>query len=102
MKVVKCLNCKSLFAETDMTIPGHCPCCVCGTLLEEKKSTDATWYEEDLRKLWTLFGDIGIDDYDLIMEPFMDWHAGTDRFHIWHWFDDRYPGGVASLIEAER
>ena len=97
MRVVRCLNCKSVFAETDMTIPGHCPHCVCGNLLEEKKSTDDVWYDEDLRQLWTLFGDIAIDDYDLIMEPFMDWPAGTDRFDIWHWFDKLYSGGVNEL-----
>ena len=29
----------------------------------------------------------------------MDWPVGTNRFDIWHWFDDRYDGGVHTLME---
>lgn len=54
-----------------------------------------------IEKLWSAFGDVGIDDQDRITEPFMDWEAGTDRFDIWHWFDEQYPGGVHKLIEKE-
>lgn len=97
MKVVKCLNCKTVFAETDMTIPGHCPYCVCGNMLEEKSSTSEAWYDTDLLQLWRLFGDIPIDENDDIVEPFMDWPAGTYRFDIWQWFDKKYEGGVAAL-----
>ena len=58
-------------------------------------------YKEELENLWSAFGDVGIDDNDRITEPFMDWEAGTDRFDIWHWFDEQYPGGVHKLIEKE-
>ena len=54
-----------------------------------------------LENLWAAFGDMGIDDQDRITEPFMDWPEGTDRFDIWHWFDEQYPGGVHALIYKE-
>lgn len=102
MKVIKCLNCKSLFPELEIIkkrYEDHCPFCVCGNLLDEKKSTDEAWYKEDLLRLWLLFGDIPIDDADRILEPFMDWPEGTNRFDIWHWFDEKYPGGIHTLME---
>lgn len=58
-------------------------------------------YKEELENLWSSFGDVGIDDQDRITEPFMDWEAGTDRFEIWHWFDEQYPGGVVKLMGME-
>ena len=58
-------------------------------------------YMKELENLWSAFGDVGIDDDDRITEPFMDWEAGTDRFEIWHWFDEQYPGGVHKLIGVE-
>ena len=57
--------------------------------------------EVEIENLWQAFSDIGIDDQDRITEPFMDWEAGTDRFEIWHWFDEQYPGGVHKLIGVE-
>lgn len=101
MKLVKCHNCQKVFSEMEITIPGHCPYCEAGFFVSEKTS-EHEWQQSDLKAAWLAFGDIPIDDYDLIMEPFMDWPAGTDRFEIWHWFDERYAGGVHSLtIYAE-
>lgn len=28
-------------------------------------------------------------------EDFLDFPSGTDKFEIWHWFDERCPNGVA-------
>lgn len=53
----------------------------------------------NLRRLWAEFGDIPINDRDEIEEPFLHFEKGTDRFEIWHWFDDRYPGGVVALMQ---
>lgn len=52
----------------------------------------------DIKQLWIEFGDIPINNNDEIEQPFMDFEIGTDRFQIWHWFDERYPGGVHELI----
>lgn len=51
---------------------------------------------EYLDDLWDKFGNIPIDNEDRILEPFLDWEAGTYRFEIWHWFDKEYPFGLAA------
>ena len=60
-----------------------------------------TKYMNELENLWSAFGDVGIDDQDCITEQFMDWPEGTDRFEIWHWFDEQYPGGLYKLTGME-
>lgn len=59
--------------------------------------------DKQLESLWEEFGDILIaynDEYpDGILEN--DWFifkAGTEKIDIWHWFDDRYTGGVIALM----
>ena len=97
MKIVHCKECGWLGAETDLYIPGHCPSCLDGDVYE--MTSNSQFSKDELRVLWLVFGDVPIDDYDLILEPFMDWPAGTLRFDIWHWFDAKYDGGVHALIE---
>ncbi len=50
---------------------------------------------EKLRKLWNEFEDVPINQDECIDEPFHIWDKGTDRYEIWHWFDDRLPNGIA-------
>ena len=54
----------------------------------------------ELRMMWEQFSDIpiGFTD-DNIQEEFLGFPVGTDRFDIWHWFDERYAGGVHTLME---
>jgi hypothetical protein len=54
--------------------------------------------DKELEKLWQKFGDIPIDEHDEILEKFMDWNIGTDRFVIWHWFDKEHTLGVNFLL----
>jgi hypothetical protein len=49
----------------------------------------------ELDKLWNDFEDVPIDKDECIDEPFHIWCKGTDRYEIWHWFDDRLPNGLA-------
>lgn len=51
-----------------------------------------------LLDLWHDFADIPINDWDEIETPFLHFPAGTYRFDVWHWFDDRWPGGVYELL----
>ncbi len=48
-----------------------------------------------LRTLWEKLSDVPIDQNECIDETFHIWEKGTDRFHIWHWFDVRCPNGLA-------
>ena len=54
---------------------------------------------EILEKYWDKLGDIPVDDDGIIQESFLWWPKGTDREDIWHWFDEKYPGGVIKLFE---
>ena len=48
-----------------------------------------------IKTLWEKFADIPIDDDECIEEDFHIWEKGTDRFDIWHWFDEMCPNGLA-------
>lgn len=54
--------------------------------------------KKELESLWESFGDVPINDNDETEENFMFWDAGTNRFDVWEWFDEKYPGGVAALV----
>jgi len=54
---------------------------------------------DQIKELWRLFGDIPINDQDQTEEEFLGFEVGNDRFNIWHWFDERYEGGVIRLID---
>ena len=53
---------------------------------------------EQLLNLWHVFADIPINDLDEIEIQFLHFPARTCRFDIWHWFDERWPGGVYELL----
>lgn len=44
-----------------------------------------------LSQLWEKLGEIPIDNDDNLEEDFMQFPAGTYRFDVWHWFDERCP-----------
>lgn len=51
-----------------------------------------------LEFLWKQFGDVLIDDDGCILDNFLGFGCGTHREEIWHWFDEKYSGGVHELI----
>lgn len=53
---------------------------------------------EILRRMWELFEDIPIDEEEDIDLDFLLWEKGTDRYEIWHWFDELCPHGLAKDI----
>ena len=46
---------------------------------------------KELQELWNELS----DENDEIEEDFLDFPSGTDKFDVWHWFDERCPNGVA-------
>ena len=54
-----------------------------------------------LETFWNELGDIPVNNDGIIQESFLWWPKGTDREDIWHWFDEKYPGGVAKLMGLE-
>ena len=64
----------------------------------------AIYTDEQLEQLWEELSDIPFDesdDYDSELVLANDWfifEAGTDRYTIWHWFDQHYSNGVHALM----
>ena len=54
-----------------------------------------------METFWDELGNIPVNDDGIIQESFLWWPKGTDREYIWHWFDDKYPGGVKKLMKLE-
>ena len=69
-----------------------------GEVIVDKVFMDEDLSMDDLLSLWRDFSDVPINDWDEIEQPFMHFQAGTYRFDVWHWFDERWPGGVYELL----
>ncbi len=61
-------------------------------------NTKTTMKITELKKMWSEFGDIPVNDNDEIELDFYYWEKGTDRFDIWQWFDELLPNGISELI----
>lgn len=66
---------------------------VIGKVMREIELDDAK-----LEFLWEEFGDVLVDDDECILDDFLGFECGTHREAVWHWFDERYSGGVAKLM----
>lgn len=73
-----------------------------GVLFDRVLNGRLTPAEKDkvLEQLWDSFGDVTVDTDDNIDVDFLVWEKGTDRFDIWHWFDEEHSKGVAVLSGA--
>ena len=100
MKIIYCHGCDEIFAETEMTIPGHCPICGAHDMMETVTCDRAKDFGNFLIEcLWAYFGECAYDgETETILEDFMDFPAGTWREDIWHWFDKVYSKGVHKLM----
>lgn len=54
--------------------------------------------DEVLEFLWDEFGDVLVDDDECILDDFIGFECGTHREAVWHWFDERYSGGLSKLM----
>ncbi len=57
---------------------------------------------EIAKKLWDQLGDIPVDEDDNLDEDFIIangsdtvFEKGTDKFEVWHWFEDTFDISVA-------
>jgi len=51
-----------------------------------------------VKDLWSKLGDIPIDEDECIEEDFLHFARGTDRYTIWHWFEDTFYTQVHDLM----
>ena len=55
--------------------------------------------DEQLEALWDDFGNVPYnEETETIEEDFLTFRAGTHRYDIWKWFDERHSKGVAYLL----
>ena len=51
-----------------------------------------------LKALWKQLGNITIDEYERIEQDFVVtdriFYKGTNKYDIWHWFDERCPNNL--------
>lgn len=47
-----------------------------------------------LEELWHKFSKVHVNNEDEIEEGFLLFPAGTSKFDVWHWFDDRCPNNL--------
>lgn len=84
-----------------------------GVLIQEGVCYDAESYnaflsvarpycDNYLKRLWYELADVPFDDHQesdmTLAEPWHGFPVGTEREEIWHWFDERYSGGVVALL----
>ena len=100
MKIIYCHSCDEIFAETEMTVPDHCPVCGAnGTSVVLTRQIAEGLSDRLIEGLWLYFGNCEYDsDTETILEDFMDFPTGTWREDIWHWFDEVYSKGVVELM----
>lgn len=47
-----------------------------------------------LRQLWNAFAELPVNNNDEIEHEFLNFPAGTSKFEVWHWFDERCPNNL--------
>ena len=47
-----------------------------------------------LSELWEKFSEIPVNNDDEIENEFLEFDAGTSKFDVWHWFDERCPNNL--------
>ena len=52
----------------------------------------------EIIQLWKSLEDIPVDKNECIEQDFYVWKKGTDKFAIWHWFDEKLPNGIYDLV----
>ena len=54
--------------------------------------------DKDILELWELFEKVPINCDEEIETDFLYWSKGTDKFDIWHWFDEHYSKGLRAIL----
>lgn len=105
MQIVRCNACgRWIGADKDVGVhhesnTEYCPECKCTEALMDV-DYGCNFGDAELEKIWEIFGDVAINDDEEILEEFLGFQEGTNRFEIWKWFDERYSSGVAELVNG--
>ncbi len=97
--ICTCNNCDELFYDTNpqvnapkfaigglASLKGHeCPNC----------KTDNYLSDDVYKALWRLLGDVPVTTDDDLDGEFLHFPKGTDKFEVWHWFEETFDISVA-------
>jgi hypothetical protein len=103
--ICKCNNCEGVFVDTNPQVGANifnlgsmfiqeledhsCPNCGVDDYLSDMDSLDEASF------FWNILGDIPVNEEDEIEEEFLGFKIGTDKFEIWHWFEEKFDLSVA-------
>ena len=99
LNMLYCANCGSSYVVTKMWVNPNTD------EIDEDDSCSDRFEEEDnwcnrccsnvrlltLEELWDKFSEVPVNNNDEIEEDFLFFPAGTSKFEVWHWFDERCP-----------
>lgn len=51
-----------------------------------------------LEMMWEALTDVNVTEDECIEQDWFIFESGTDKYEIWHWFDEHYSEGVAALV----
>lgn len=54
-----------------------------------------------VKDLWNVLGDVPIDDDECIEIRFLHFEIGTNKYEIWHWFENAFGTPVYQLMYSE-
>lgn len=100
MNALYCANCGSMNVEMKMWVNPNTQ--KIGDRCSDLSEAEDNWCQicEDhvelmtLQQLWEKFGTILVNNDDEIEEGFLNFPAGTSKFDVWHWFDERCPNNL--------
>lgn len=94
--IIRCNNCGWLGLDRESS---YCPRCGRNDCIMDLDGTEEWYSQEQIKELWNIFGDIPINlNTEEIEDIFLYYPVGTHIEEIWHWFDERYNGGVYKLL----
>ena len=110
-KICVCNNCETLLIDSNPQV-GAKEFEVDGLHLNELVSiddmracpncqTDEYLSDDVYRKLWEILGDVPVNEDDEIETSFLHFEIGTDKFEIWHWFEETFDLSVAEELMGQ-
>jgi len=56
---------------------------------------DSRWKVKTPQELWEELGDVPVTENDDLDVPFLHFETRTDKFEVWHWFEEVFDLSVA-------
>lgn len=54
------------------------------------------------RELWAQLGDVAVNEDDELESPFLHFDIGTNKFDVWHYFEQRFDCSVVEDLMGSK